>query len=269
MYPGIHAQHAPDRPAVIAAESGRTVTYRQLDDDSAALARVLYDAGLRRGDVVALLSDNTPEALVVFWATQRSGLYVTAVNHHLTADEAGYIVRDSGARALITSVTLADLAQAVLRRSDTEIRFAFGGDIAGLDSFEAAIAAAGPRLATQPCGAVMLYSSGTTGFPKGIQPPLSDRDVDEPGDPTVAIARKLYGINAADIYYSPAPIYHAAPLRWCGMVHALGGTVVLAQRFDAAKTLEYIERYRITATQMVPTMFIRLLKLDPQTRGAP
>lgn len=91
MYPGNHAQLAPQRPAVIVAETGQQMSYRQLDDDSAALARVLYDAGLRVGDVVALLSDNSPEALVVLWAALRSGLYITAINHHLTAPEADYI----------------------------------------------------------------------------------------------------------------------------------------------------------------------------------
>ncbi|BBY81644.1 AMP-binding protein [Mycolicibacterium pulveris] len=268
MYPGTHAQQAPDRPAVIVAETGATMTYRQLDDDSAALARVLHDAGLRRGDVVALLSDNSPEALVVLWATQRSGLYVTAINHHLTAQEAAYIVRDSGARALIASAALDELAASVVTQIDgPELRMAFGGPIEGFDSLEMALAAAGPRLKRQPCGAIMLYSSGTTGFPKGIRPALPDRGVEEPGDPTVAIASRLYGITAADVYLSPAPIYHAAPLRWCAMVHALGGTVVLAKRFDAEQALAHIERYQVTVTQLVPTMFVRMLKLDPQVRS--
>ncbi len=264
MYPGTHAQTAPDRPAVIVAETGRRLSYRQLDDDSAALARVLHDAGLRPGDVVALLSDNSPEALVVLWAALRSGLYITAINHHLTADEAGYIVSDSGARALIASAALSELAAPV--GVGLPLRLAFGGDIEGHGCFEEALAMAGPRLAEQPCGAVMLYSSGTTGFPKGIQPELPGRSVEEPGDPIVAIAKALYGIDGSDIYYSPAPIYHAAPLRWCSMVHALGGTVVLAARFDAAATLSHIERHRVTVTQMVPTMFIRLLKLDADIR---
>lgn len=209
---------------MIVAETGRRLSYRQLDDDSAALARVLHDAGLRPGDVVALLSDNAPEALVA----------------------------------------LSELAAPV--GAGLPLRLAFGGDIEGHGCFEEALAMAGPRLTEQPCGAVMLYSSGTTGFPKGIQPELPGRSVEEPGDPIVAIAKALYGIDGSDIYYSPAPIYHAAPLRWCSMVHALGGTVVLAKRFDATATLAHIERYRVIVTQMVPTMFIRLLKLDADIR---
>ncbi|BBW99452.1 acyl-CoA synthetase [Mycolicibacterium moriokaense] len=267
MFPGTHAKHDPERAAIIVAETGETMSYRRLDDDSAALARVLHDAGLRPGDVVALLSDNAPEALVVLWATQRSGLYVTAINHHLTAPEAAYIVGDSGARVLIASAALADLATAVVAEGGgPDLLMAFGGEIDGFLSYESAIAGAGPRLSAQPCGAVMLYSSGTTGFPKGIRPDLPSRNVDEPGDPVVAIARGLFGITSSDVYLSSAPIYHAAPLRWCGVVHALGGTVVLAKKFDAVETLDHVERYRITATQMVPTMFVRMLKLDEEIR---
>lgn len=267
MYPGIHAEAAPDRPAVIMAESGAVLTYGELDDNSAALARVLHDAGLRRGDVVAVLSDNAAQVFEVYWAAFRSGLYITAINHHLTAREAAYIVRDSEARVLIASAALADLAVETAAQVDTVgVRLAFGGDVAGFDSYEAALATAGPRLAEQPCGSVMLYSSGTTGFPKGVKPPLPDRDVDQPGDPVLAIAEKLFGVRADDVYLSPAPIYHAAPLRWCGMVQALGGTVVLMEKFDAEATLRNIEQYRVTVSQMVPTMFVRLLKLQEDTR---
>ncbi|CAN5792008.1 acyl-CoA synthetase [soil metagenome] len=267
MYPGVHAKSMPDHPAVIVAETGKRVTYRQLDDRSAALARILHDAGLRRGDVVALLSDNAAEVFDVYWAAHRSGLYITAVNHHLTAAEATYIVRDSGARALIASAAVAELASAVAEDVDLpDVRLAFGGEIRGFGTYETVLAAAGPRLVDEPCGSVMLYSSGTTGFPKGVKPGLPDRCVDEPGDPITAIGQTLWGVSADDVYLSSAPIYHAAPLRWCGMVQALGGTVVLTGRFDAEADLRYIEQYRVTVTQMVPTMFVRLLKLDQEIR---
>ena len=267
MFPGLHARTTPDRPAVIAAETGEVLTYRQLEENSAALARVLHDKGLRPGDVVAVLSDNAAQVFEVYWAAHRSGLYITAINHHLNAGEAAYIVKDSGARVLIASTALADLASAMAHDlDDVEAFLAFGGEIPGFSGYEDALAAAGPPLAEQPCGAVMRYSSGTTGLPKGVKPPLPQRNVDEPGDAIVAIASRIFGIESSDIYLSPAPIYHAAPLRWCGMIQALGGTVVLMTKFDAEATLRNIETYHVTAAQMVPTMFIRLLKLDDDVR---
>lgn len=253
---------------MILAESGDVVTYRQLEDNSAALAAVLHDAGLRPGDVVAVLSDNALPVFDIYWAAHRSGLYVTAINHHLTASEASYIVKDSGARVLIASAALRDLATAVSRQMDNAcLLLAFGGDVPGFGRYESALVLAPPPLTEKPCGAVMLYSSGTTGFPKGVKPPLPQRNVDEPGDPIVAIASGLFGIGSSDVYLSPAPIYHAAPLRWCGMVQALGGTVVLMRKFDAEATMTAIEQYGVTAAQMVPTMFVRLLKLDAAVRS--
>ena len=144
---------------------------------------------------------------------------------------------------------------------------AFGGEVRGFGSGRTALATAGPRLREEPSGAVMLYSSGTTGFPKGVKPPLPDRRIDEPGDPVVAMASRIYGIKANDVYLSPAPIYHAAPLRWAAAIHALGGTVVLMERFDAEAALAAIERHRVTVTQMVPTMFVRMLQLPDDVRG--
>ncbi|MGY4103754.1 acyl-CoA synthetase [Nocardia sp. R16R-3T] len=267
MFPGVYAQSTPDKPAVVMSGSGRTITYRELDDDSARFARVLHDLGLGTGDVIAMVSDNAPECFEIYWAALRSGLYVTAVNYHLLPSEVAYILDDSDAKVVIASAGVAELAEAVRPlTAGVEHWFAFGGDINGYDSYTAALAGAGERLPQQPRGSDMLYSSGTTGRPKGIKPPLPELTVDQPGDPLTAVTGKLFGLNASDVYLSPAPVYHAAPLRWCGVIHAYGGTVVMMEKFRAQDALEAIERYRATVTQMVPTMFVRMLQLPVEVR---
>lgn len=269
MYPGTHALTTPDKPAVIMAGSQEVVTYRDLDRSSAQLAVALHDLGLRKGDVVAMLSDNAAECFTIYWAALRSGLYLTAINYHLTAAEAAYIARDCDAKVLIASSRLSTLAGEV-RASVPEIEhaYAFGGHVEGFGSYEDLLTSAGERrLAEQPRGGDMLYSSGTTGRPKGVKPPLLPIAVDEPGDPLTGLAGQAFGFSADEVYLSPAPVYHAAPLRWCGVVHAHGGTVVVMERFAARDALAAIEKYRVTVTQMVPTMFVRLLQLDDERLG--
>ncbi|MBF6195298.1 acyl-CoA synthetase [Nocardia sp. CDC186] len=270
MYPGAHVDRFPDKPAVVVAESGEALTYRELEENSVRLARHLRDAGLRKGDHVALLSGNDPKIYEVYWAALRTGLYITAVNRHLSPSEISYIVDDCGARALIVSAGLADAAEQIVPETPgVEIRLAFGGHVPGYKSYEEAIAASSPEpLPDQPRGADMLYSSGTTGRPKGIKQPLPDRQVgDAPGDTYTAIFGPLYGFDTETVYLSPAPLYHAAPLRFGGVVHALGGTLVIMEKFDAEQALAAIERYRVTHSQWVPTMFVRMLKLDEAVRA--
>lgn len=267
MYPGTWAERTPDKAALVMAGSGRTLTYRQLDDRSLRVAHVLRDAGLRTGDVVALLTDNRPESYEVYWAALRSGLYVTAVNHNLAPGEVSSIVRDCGARALVVSAAKADLVAALDVDVPTRLAFGEGPRPAGYGDYEAALAAASTEpLSEQPHGEDLLYSSGTTGRPKGVKPPLPPIAVDEPGYLYVSVFGALYGFDTDTVYLSPAPVYHAAPLRFGGVVHALGGTLVMMERFDAEATLRAVEEHRVTHTQMVPTMFVRLLKLPEEVR---
>jgi fatty-acyl-CoA synthase len=270
VYPGTHAQTHPDRPAVIAAETGEVLTYRDLDDASMRLAQLLYQDGLRPGAHIAFLSTNRLEVFGIYWAALRSGLYVTAINHHLSPDEVAYIVGDCGAEVLIVSADLADLAQAVVATTPgVRLRLAFGGPVPGYESYEDAVATQpARRLAEEPRGADMLYSSGTTGRPKGIKPPQPERMVDEPGDIPTMLFGAMYGFDEHTRYYSAAPVYHAAPLRFSMFIHSLGGTVVMARQFDAQTALAAIERYRITHSQWVPTMFVRMLKLPEDVRSA-
>ncbi|MFE0177327.1 acyl-CoA synthetase [Streptomyces sp. NPDC059002] len=260
MYPGAYD---PARTAVVTADGTRKITYGQLEERSLRLADHLRAAGLRRGDHLALLCDNDPRALEVYWAVMRSGLYLTAVNHHLSAEEAAYIVRDCGAAVLIVSGSLTELGARV-----TELA---GGPqlVLGLDdgTYEKALdAASAVPPARQPLGADMLYSSGTTGRPKGVEPTLPEGDVREQPTTYTLIFQTMYGFGEDTVYLCPAPIYHAAPLRFCGVVTATGGTVVLMDAFDAEGALAAVQRYRVTHSQWVPTMFVRMLKLPARVR---
>src|ERR1700730_1239448 len=269
MFPGTHAASAPNRPAVVMAGSGKTITYRELDDNSARLASALHALGLRPGDVIALVSDNSVEAFEVYCAALRSGLYITLVNWHLPRKEAAYILRDSGAQVVIASAGVRTVAEpAVSLVPEVKHWYAFGGAVAGYQSYSGLLLTAGPRLTDQPRGSEMLYSSGTTGRPKGIKPRLVPGRVDEPGDPLVALLASVFKVTEDSVYLSPAPVYHTAPLKWCASVQALGGTVVLMERFDAEEGLAAIERFRVTVTQMVPTMFVRMLQLPQETQSA-
>lgn len=270
MYPGIHAANAPNRPAVIMAGSGQRLTYGELEERSVRLLHVLRDSGLRRGDTVALLSDNSIHAYEVYWAAVRSGMYLTAVNSHLGASEAAYIINDSGASALVVSAALADLAAELDgRMPHVRKQLAYGGSLPGYGDYEQALAGSSPTPPEdQPRGADLLYSSGTTGRPKGIRVQLPDQQIDEAEAVLTPLLRGMYGFDTDTVYLSPAPVYHAAPLRFGASVHALGGTLVMMERFDPVAALSAIERYRVTHSQWVPTMFVRMLKLPEQQRAA-
>jgi len=266
MYPGHWAELKPDEPAIINASNDARLSWRELDDTSNRIAQLFRARGLETGDHVALLMENHLEYLAVAWAAFRSGLYITCVNRYLTPEEVAYIVEDSGSRALVASPAVIDLDALTPLIPHCATRLMARGEAPGWDRFEVEYRAQPAEpLPEQPMGDSMLYSSGTTGRPKGIKRPLTGRSVTE-GIPGLD-RTSPYGFDEHSVYLSPAPLYHAAPFGYCMRTLALGGTVVMMERFDPLQALANIERYRITHSQWVPTMFVRMLKLDDAERS--
>ncbi len=268
MHLSARAASSPDQPAAVLGSTGEVLSYRELEDRSRRLARLLQDRGLAPADHISVLLPNTLRYFEVCWAARRIGLYLTPVNWHLTPDEAGYIVDDSGSRALVASGALRDLATAVAERAPgLESRLAVDGAIAGFEDLDSALGSARDDPPDgQVEGRCMFYSSGTTGRPKGILRPLSGRPFGA-GTSLEPLLHGRYGFQPDSVYLCPAPLYHAAPLGWSLGTHHLGGTVILMERFDPLEALALIERYRVTHVQFVPTMFIRMLKLPEEDRS--
>ncbi len=270
MHPSIHAKTTPDKPAYIMAGSGETVTYRELDERSNQCAHLLRAAGLKVGDSIALFLDNSPRYHELLWAAQRSGLRFTAISSKLTAGEVEYIVKDCEAKALIASKSLAEVASKLVPLLAGVKLYMVGGSEPGYEALEPARDMQ-PKtpVADETAGGVMLYSSGTTGRPKGVKRIAAEsgpQPIDAPNMLTM-LGQALYGWTPDSIYLSPAPLYHSAPLGWTMAIHALGGTVVIMERFDPEDALRLIEKHRITTAQWVPTHFVRMLKLPEDVRN--
>lgn len=269
MYdPASHAAKTPDRPAIIMGGSGQQQTFAELDERSARLAQLFWSEGLRKGDHVAILMENHIRYIEVFWAAFRSGLYLTAINRYLTPAEAGYIIDNCDAKVLIMSAYKADVASAVIPMTPkVRRRLMVDGTVPGYDAYEEALMGhPAIKLDEEPLGRTMLYSSGTTGKPKGVWRPLTGRTVQEGKPALVPVYQTIYGTGPDTVYLSPAPIYHGAPLLFSTDSMALGATVVMMEKFDAEQALALIEKYKVTHTQFVATMFSRMLKLPKEVR---
>jgi long-chain acyl-CoA synthetase len=256
MSVALWARLMPAAPAIVSEAGSRS--FAELNARCNQLARALRARGLQAGDGIALLCSNRVEFAEVFWASRRAGLRITPVNWHLTADEAAYIVNDCDAKALFFDARFAAIAPELVDKTSC-MRLAIGGSLPGFDGYEALLdGQPADDIADPQLGTSMLYTSGTTGRPKGVNRGAVA------GSPTSEAAAYAPGQSA---HLCTGPLYHAAPLTFSLAVpNMFGATVVMMDGWDAERALQLIEQHRVTHTHMVPTMFHRLLSLPDATR---
>lgn len=259
------ARNSPDQAAVILADTGQKITLKQLNDHSNQVANYFKSIGLVPGDVIAILMENNIHYVEICRAALRYGLYFTSINHFLKPDEAAYIVNDSDAKVLFTSEAKIEISEALVPLTPNVRHRLVVGD--GSDNYEPYLECRNSQPATPTAsghnGDQMLYSSGTTGNPKGIKRELTSADL----EPHVLMVSRLHGHNAETRYLSTAPLYHSSPLGIVMSITSVGGCAVIMPKFDAELALRFLEEYEITYAQFVPTMFIRMLKLPEEVRS--
>lgn len=267
FHPAYHALTTPEKIAVKFVPSGQALTFQELDLRSNQAAHLLRDLGLDRGAVIALFMHNCPQYFEVAWAADRTGLYYTGISSQLTADEVAYILQDSGATVLFTCQALLAVARDAARQvAGLRVLIVDGPAVEEVASYRAERdRQPATPVNDQSRGMPMLYSSGTTGRPKGVRFPLPDLELGGM-DPLTALLNRSFGLGRDAVYLSPAPLYHAAPLRFSMSVQRIGGTVIAMEKFDPELALQAIESERVTHSQWVPTHFVRMLKMRPEQR---
>lgn len=262
---------APERVVLVMAETGACYTAGEVARSALQMAQWLHTQGLQAGERFAVVLENRVEILALALAARQAGLYAAVLSTHLTPAEVAYIVQDCGARLVVASnKTLPQLTelQAVhplpcwTVDAATSLAPSLPVALQALESLGSPPA----DFADRPLGRDLLYSSGTTGRPKGVLKPLWPAELRGQTDPEALGTARIMGMDEHTVYLSPAPLYHAAPLRYTLRVLELGGQAVIMERFDAETALALIERYRVTHSQWVPTMFGRMLKLPEEVR---
>jgi acyl-CoA synthetase (AMP-forming)/AMP-acid ligase II len=260
----------PDKPAVIMASSGETVTFGEYEARGNQVAHLLRDAGLRRGDHVAVFIENSPQLLEIEAGAERTGLYFSLINTYLGSDEVAYVVANSQAKVLFSSAARRPVAEAAAAKCpglDRRLMTGPGPPPAGWESYDALVGGyPSTPVPDESLGAAMLYSSGTTGLPKGILRDLPTGSPDEPL-PVMEFVGAMFGFRPGMVYLNPAPLYHSAPQASVAAAMRLGCTAIVMDRFDPEQWLALVERYRVTHCQMVPVMFSRLLRLPDEVRA--
>lgn len=265
-HPSEWAVRQPEKAAYIMVGTGEEVSYRELDEASNQIAHVFRNLGLAGGDHIALLSSNDAYFMKIVWAAQRSGLIFTPIHTHLQVDEVEYILKDCGAKLLFFSDQFLDLVRLLVDR-ETALENVLC--LKSAEGFASLISEMSKQPVTsiedQLAGAHMLYSSGTTGHPKGILPSWEPRSFSDLPEVLLSTGA-LLGISKRSVYMAPAPLYHAAPLVSNMVAMAFGGTSVITEKFEPESALAAIEKYTVTHSQWVPAMFTRMLRLPKHRR---
>lgn len=269
MHPRNHAATRPGKPALIMAGTGETLSYRDLEARANRGAQTLRALGLVSGDAIAICCDNRLEFFEIYWAAQRAGLVLVLLSARLKTDEIAYIVNDSGARAIVISDAMAATARSVAAARADMSRVAHILTIGPVDELpdwqELCAGQPDTPIADEEIGGRMVYSSGTTGRPKGLKFASATGSPVQP-NPAAMLFERYYGLGENTVYLSPAPLYHAAPMGMTTGIQSVGGTAVVLPKFDAEAFLAAIERWQVTAVMVVPTMFIKLLELPEAVR---
>ena len=269
-HPSYTAKIAPERIAYEMAGSGETLSFGQLDSRSNQAAHGLRKLGVEAGENIALLFENCLEFVVLTWAAQRSGVFYTAISGHLTASEISYIVGDCAAKVLVLSSKYAELLPAI-QSACPDVRIYVSGKGTDPETDWNAFVSLMPNdpIQDETVGADLLYSSGTTGRPKGVVREFTRQPIETVIPPLMTVlCETMANMNDQSVYLSPAPLYHAAPLRTSMMAVMLGGKSIIMERFDASEMLRLIDQHQVTHTQVVPTMFVRMLRLPRAEREA-
>ncbi len=263
----------PDSIAVVDPQH-QPMSYGELVAAVNKISRGLHAAGLTKGDQVTTLLPNCFEQLAICLAAYQSGLYVTTINWHFVGREINYILNDAETKAYVVHERFADAAIESLDDcvTPTQNRFCVGGAVDGfrpLDELTGGQSGDRPAPEHLATGSFMFYTSGTTGRPKGVRRALDPRPVDE----AASAAGRLLMLFANmphnnNVHITQAPLYHTAVNNWTTMSLHMGHSVVLMDRWTALGALERIERYRVTQSHMVPTMFNRLLQLPEEVRSS-
>ncbi len=258
----------PHRTVLVMADTGVSHTAGEVARRAAQMAQWLARQGLKAGDTFAMLLENRVEIPELMLGARQAGLYAAVLSTHMTSAEVAYVLQDSGARlVLVSSQTLGQLGHQPA--SEALPRWTVDQASADAPSLDAELQAlAGPPIdfSDRPLGRDLLYSSGTTGRPKGVQKPMQPASGRGQADPDALGTARTMHMGTDTVYLSPAPLYHAAPLRYTMRVLELGGQAVIMGRFDPEQALLLIARHRVTHSQWVPTMFTRLLRLPEQVR---